>query len=126
MGSGAGGLGIEMDGTGTDYCNILDNTLEYQYRGIYFDGTNNCLITNNSVNHNTYTGIYIWRNSMYNTIANNSLHNNSNWGIFTSLGSNHNIIRHPDTPKGTMTKVSNRMAIFLNACFFIVLPPLEF
>jgi len=61
-------------------------------RGIYFTNTNNSLITNNTANSNTNSGILLDSSSSNNQITNNTANSNTNYGIHMFSSSNNNTI----------------------------------
>jgi parallel beta-helix repeat protein len=78
--TGSEKAGIYLDGA--KYCNISNNKVTYNDRGIslYYSSNNNS-ITSNTVSNNTYYGIIVSSLSNNNSIASNTVSNNTYYGI---------------------------------------------
>ena len=80
--------GIYLDNA--DYCNISENNIYGNYRGIYLRSSSNSTLTNNIANSNNYYGIYL-SSSNSNTIANNTVNSNDHSGICMYSSSNNTL-----------------------------------
>jgi parallel beta-helix repeat protein len=107
---------IKGDDLGADYGIYLNgktnNTIrnciitDFAY-GILLSSSNYSTITNNTVNNNSYYGIYLSSSSNYSTITNNTVNNNNNIGIYLSSSSNNTITNN--------TASNNNYGIYLDS-----------
>jgi parallel beta-helix repeat protein len=81
--------GIYLDNT--DYCNISDNVVTNNYYGIHIIGSSNNCIENNTLSSSGEYGIWLFDNSLCNSIANNCISNNVERGICLYSSSNNSI-----------------------------------
>jgi parallel beta-helix repeat protein len=89
-----------------DHCNIYDNDVSNNYRGICMSSSSNNTLENNIVNSNYYAGIHMYR-SNNNMIANNTVSSSGWWGdgIWMGYSSNNTLMNN--------TASSNRYGIYL-------------
>ena len=59
--------------------------------GVCLSTSRNCKLVNNTVQNNSYQGIYLYSSSNNNTITGNTVQNNSGYGIYLSSSSNNTI-----------------------------------
>jgi len=89
-----GDHGIDLGAS--SYCNIANNIITGNTKGMYLASTptefsGNNTIVNNDVSSNDWVGIYV-QESSNNTISNNTASNNHNYGVHITWYSNDNTI----------------------------------
>jgi parallel beta-helix repeat protein len=83
--------GIYLDNA--DYCNISENNVYGNYRGILLSSSKRNTLANNTISGN-HRGIGIESSSNYNTLTNNTVNSNHDYGIYLDHLSNYNTLEN--------------------------------
>ncbi len=73
---------------GSDYNNILNNSIEGEQLGMYTNRANNNIMAGNTLINTTFSGIYIGPNSINNQVKYNNIRNNLKYGVFVETANN--------------------------------------
>ena len=112
--------------SGAENCNIVNNRCGYASThkwayGIQVQQVTNTTISDNECSYNTH-GIYLWYETVENTITDNTLNNNSSYGIYVYNSDDNNI--HDNTCNynsigiylNTNSSLSDDNSIWSNTC----------